>query len=206
MPEAVSVALPPALLQRIEALHAGPERGYHAWSHPLALLALLDELRGQLHDPLAVECAILLHDAIYDPTRADNERRSAELARELLAGVVPDATLARCVRMIEATEQHQVLVEAPAGEIADLRIFLDLDLSILGASEAAFDAYEAGVRHEYRHVPENAFRAGRAAVLQRFVARPRLFMSEWGAQRFETAARANLWRSLRRLRGEAGFG
>ncbi len=115
-------------------------------------------------------------------------------------------TLARAVRMIEATELHQVPVGAPSSEVGDICVFLDLDLSILGASEAAFDAYEAGVRHEYRHVPENAFRAGRAGVLQRFVARPRLFMSEWGVRRFEAAARANLWRSLRRLRGEGAFG
>ena len=114
MPEAVDAALPPALLRKIEDLHSGPERGYHAWSHPQALLALLEEVRGQLQDPLAVECAILLHDAIYDATRSDNERRSAALARELLAGVVPEATLARAVRMIEATELHQV----PAGALS----------------------------------------------------------------------------------------
>lgn len=193
-------SLPPALIAELEQRHSGPERGYHSWRHPVALMALLDEVRGQLADPLAVECAIVLHDAVYDPVRSDNERRSAALARELLAGVVPPATLERAVRLIEATERHRVPEGLAPDEAADLRLFLDLDLSILGADEAAFDAYEAGVRHEYRHVPQPAFDAGRAAILADFPTRDRLFLSPWGQARFEARARDNLRRSLARLR------
>ncbi|HEY1752426.1 MAG TPA: phosphohydrolase [Caulobacteraceae bacterium] len=192
--------LPAALIEQIRKLHGGPERAYHAWSHPQALLGLLAEVRGQLADPLAVECAILLHDAVYDPTRADNEAKSAVLARDLLAGVVPDATLERAVSLIEATARHEVPAGMPADEAADCRVFLDMDLSILGADPEAFDGYEAGVRHEYRHVPDAAFRQGRAAVLERFLGRERLYMSGWGHQRFEAKARENLARSLRALR------
>ena len=192
--------LPPDLLETIRTLHADPDRGYHGWSHPQSLLALLQSVRDQLHDPLAVECAILLHDAIYDPARSDNERKSAELARDLLGGVVPERTLRRAVQMIEATEKHVVPETASPDEAEDLRIFLDLDLSVLGGSEAAFDAYEAGVRHEYRHVPQEVFNPARAAILERFLARDRLYLSEWGHARFEERARANLSRSLRNLR------
>lgn len=192
--------LPPTLIDTIRQLHEGPDRGYHAWSHPLALLSLLPEVRGRLYDPLAVECAILLHDAIYDPTRNDNERRSAALAAELLADVVPEDSLAQAVRLIEATERHQVPDGVSPEEAEDCRIFLDMDLSILGADEAAFDRYEAGVRHEYHHVPELLFRQGRAAILERFLGRDRLFMSDWGQDRFEARARANLRRSLEALR------
>ncbi len=192
--------LPAALMRRIERMHAGPQRGYHAWSHPQALLRLLDEVRAHLADPLAVECAILFHDAVYDPTRADNERRSAALAWRLLQAVVAAPTLARAVRMIEATERHEVPADAPAEEADDIRLFLDMDLSVLGASETAFDAYEAGVRREYAHVPEPDFRAGRAAILERFLARDRMFLSDWGVARFEAPARTNLRRSLARLR------
>ena len=191
--------LPPDLLETIRQLHASPDRGYHGWSHPQALLALLPSVRDRLHDPLAVECAILLHDAIYDPTRGDNERKSAELARDLLAGVVPEETLRRAAQMIEATEKHVVPESASPEEAEDLQVFLDLDLSVLGGSEEAFDAYEAGVRHEY-HVPQDVFDPARAAILERFLARDRLYLSEWGHDRFEDRARANLSRSLRKLR------
>jgi predicted metal-dependent HD superfamily phosphohydrolase len=191
--------LPPELVERIRRLHSGPERGYHGWSHPQALLALLDDVRGRLNDPVAVECAILLHDAVYDPARGDNERRSAALARELLAGVVAEPALARAVRLIEASELHAVPERLPDEEANDCRIFLDLDLSILGAEPAAFDRYEAGVRHEYRHLSDATFRAGRAAILRRLLERERLFLSDWGQERFEQSARTNLERSLRSL-------
>ena len=71
------------LLNRIADLHSGPDRGYHGWSHPLALLALWDEVQDRLDDPLAVRCAILLHDAIYEPRAGDNETAKARFTRLL---------------------------------------------------------------------------------------------------------------------------
>jgi predicted metal-dependent HD superfamily phosphohydrolase len=192
--------LPNELIREIERLYDDPVRGYHAWSHPQALLALLDEVRGQVHDALAVECAVLLHDAVYDPRRGDNERRSAAVAREMLTGIVPAPTLERAVRLIEATKRHQIPPDVSDDEADDARIFLDLDLSVLGAADAAFDAYEVGVRHEYAHVPDADFRAGRASILAAFLARERLYLSDWGRERFEAKARANLERSLATLR------
>lgn len=191
-----------ALIDKIRVLHAGPDRGYHGWSHPLALLALHGEVAGMLHDAEAVRCAILLHDAIYEPRRKDNERRSAALAAEMLKDVVPEATLGRTLRLIEATAHHAIPAGLPAEEAADMALFLDMDLSILGAAAEVFDAYEAGVRHEYREVPEEAFRAGRAAILQGFLAREALYFSSWGRDRFEATARANLARSVAALRAE----
>jgi len=190
------------LLNRIADLHSGPDRGYHGWSHPLALLALWDEVQDRLDDPLAVRCAILLHDAIYEPRAGDNETRSAALATEMLDGVVPIGTLSRTVRLIEATAKHAIPQDLPPDERGDMAMFLDMDLAILAAPQAAFDAYEAGVRHEYREVPDAAFRSGRAGILEGFLARDALYMSPWGRERFEAAARANLARSIRRLRDD----
>jgi len=189
-----------ALLNRIADLHRGPDRGYHGWTHPLALLDLWKDVRDGLDDPLAVRCAILLHDAVYELRAADNEARSAALAAEMLDGIVPPETLARTVRLIEATAKHAIPDNLPADEHGDMAMFLDMDLAILAAPQAEFDAYEAGVRHEYREVPEAAFRAGRARILEGFLARDALYLSPWGRAAFEAGARANLDRSIRRLR------
>lgn len=188
------------LLDKIRRLHGGPDRGYHGWSHPLALLKLHAEVEGFLDDGEAVRCAILLHDAIYEPRRKDNESQSAALAAEMLKGIVPEATLGRSLRLIEATAHHDIPADLPADEVADMAMFLDMDLSILGAAPEIFDAYEAGVRHEYREVPEEAFRAGRAAILEGFLVRDALYFSGWGRERFEAAARENLARSIAKLR------
>lgn len=189
-----------ALLEKIRDLHIGPDRGYHGWSHPLALLELHAEVEAMLNDAGAVRCAILLHDAIYEPRRKDNESRSAALAAEMLKDVVSEPTLGRTLRLIEATAHHKIPADLPADEVADMAMFLDMDLSILGAAPAIFDAYEAGVRHEYRDVPKPAFRAGRAAILEGFLARDALYFSGWGRDRFEAAARKNLARSISTLR------
>ncbi|MFZ4607403.1 MAG: phosphohydrolase [Caulobacter sp.] len=189
-----------ALLEQIRNLHAGPDRGYHGWSHPLTLLGLYERVEAQLNDPLAVYCAILLHDSVYEPRASDNEARSAVLAKELLAGVVPVDTLERTIALIMATAKHAIPDGLPAKDVADMAVFLDMDLAILAASVEAFDAYEDGVRHEYREVPEDLFRAGRASILQGFLARDVLYMSPWGREAFEDAARANLTRSIANLR------
>ncbi|WP_419317830.1 hypothetical protein ACN2C7_15000 [Caulobacter sp. ErkDOM-E] len=189
-----------ALIAEIAELHSGPDRGYHGWSHPQALLRLFAETEGDLDDPLAVYCAIVLHDVIYEPRRSDNETRSAVLARTMLQDVIPGDSLDRAIRLIEATARHAIPADLPEGETADMARFLDMDLSILAAPIAAFDAYEAGVRHEYREIPEEAFRQGRAAILEGFLAREALYMSDWGKLRFEAQARENLRRSIAQLR------
>ena len=189
-----------ALMEKIRNLHSGPDRGYHGWSHPLALLDLYANVELELRDPLAVYCAIVLHDAIYEPRRTDNETRSAVLAKEMLRGVVPLDSLGRALRLIEATARHAIPSNLPAEEAEDTARFLDMDLSILAAPTEVFVAYEAGVRHEYREVPDDAFRQGRAVILESFLARDALYMSDWGRERFEATARSNLKRSITQLR------
>ena len=55
------------------------------------------------------------------------------------------------------------------------------------------------MREEYAFVPEPIFRAGRRRILQGFLERPVLYFSDWGRDRFEVAARANLTRSIAAL-------
>lgn len=70
---------------------------------------------------------------------------------------------------------------------------------MLAGPPAAYAAYAAAVRQEFAFVPDDAFRAGRAAVLRRLLAAPRLYRTPYGAARWEAAARDNLAGELRRL-------
>jgi len=78
-------------------------------------------------------------------------------------------------------------------------LFLDMDLSILGAAPAAFNAYERAVRREYAWVEEPMWRAGRGAVLKTFLARDHIFHTDEFRQRFEPQARQNIARSIEAL-------
>ncbi|MER9299098.1 hypothetical protein NKI38_21765 [Mesorhizobium sp. M0621] len=188
-----------ALKSELSALYRAPGRHYHNLAHIEAMLALAGEYRGSLGDLEAVEAAIWFHDAIYDSKAKDNEAQSAHLAEKKLAGRTDRSRLNRISAMIVATATHQVPPFDDATSIRDASLFLDMDLSILGAAPDVFDAYERAVRREYAWVEEPMWRAGRSAVLKNFLARPHIFHTEEFRQRFERQARENMARSLAAL-------
>ncbi|GLQ80476.1 hypothetical protein GCM10007881_39950 [Mesorhizobium huakuii] len=187
------------LKQELSALYRAEGRHYHNLAHIEAMLVLAADYRALFGDPEAVEAAIWFHDAIYDSKAKDNEARSAALAEKKLAGRTDAGRLDRIGAMILATATHQLPRFDDNTATRDASLFLDMDLSILGAAPDAFDAYERAVRQEYDWVEEPMWRAGRGAVLKDFIARPRIFHTEEFRQRFEPQARLNMARSLETL-------
>lgn len=170
--------------------HREPQRHYHTVEHVLAVLDGLDRLDAR--NPVT-ELAAFFHDAIYDPTAGDNEERSADLAAAWLVGIDEvDAV----VDIVLATAGHQ----PPAGSGGDLAAFLDADLAVLGADQPTYDAYARGIGAEYAHRDEASFREGRATILEGFVGRERLFVTDRGHELWDAAARRNLRREIRQLR------
>ena len=184
----------PDLLRDLQQRHAEPQRFYHDWSHVEALLGHFRRIEELVHDHEGVLHAILFHDAIYDPRAKDNERRSAGLLAEM-APPIGAHSLTLAAAAILATEGHK-MPESGRDEASDIAHFLDMDLAILGSDQERFAIYEGQIRREYAHVPEDAFRQGRAAVLEGFAGRERLYFSEWGYEHFEKRARENIARSL----------
>jgi predicted metal-dependent HD superfamily phosphohydrolase len=101
--------------------------------------------------------------------------------------------------MIRATAGHHVPKFVDAGSARDCALFLDMDLTILGAPAAVFDAYEHAVRCEYDWVTEPQWKLGRRAVLAGFLARPAIYATAQFRASHETAARHNLERAIARL-------
>jgi predicted metal-dependent HD superfamily phosphohydrolase len=168
-----------------------PQRHYHTLSHLGALLDLLPA------DPASLPLAVWFHDAIYDPRAADNEEASAALARESLPRLTLDAGLiAEVSRLVLLTKQHTTAADDTAGQL-----LLDADLSILGAPEPDYDAYADAIRREYTWVEESAYRAGRAAVLRKFLERAHLYQTDRFRRTHEAPARRNLQREIARLEG-----
>ncbi len=198
MTNAIGIA-PEDVLADLRSRYAEPQRRYHTWAHIEALLGWLALRRDHLHDPVAVELAILFHDAVYDPARSDNEARSAWLLKDANLPNVGDDTRLRAVRMIEATAAHGLADTLDETDRSDMAAFLDMDLSILGAAPAVFEGYERAIREEYAFVPEALFRAARRGILERFLERPTLYFSDWGRDRFEARARSNIAASIAAL-------
>lgn len=186
---------PEAAWRDLSARYAEPHRAYHTLGHIAQCLEELEGARGFARDAAAVELALWYHDAVYDPRAHDNEDRSAELAAgtAIVMGWPPDR--ARRVADLIRVSTHRELAADP-----DAQLFADIDLSILGRPETAFDEYESQVRREYAWVPEAAFRAGRSAILQSFLDRPSIYATRPFREKYEAAARRNLARSIARMR------
>lgn len=167
---------------------AEPQRRYHTTAHLTAVLDHIDVLEEHADDPELVRLAAWFHDAVYAPDRSENEERSARLAERALqeAGLTPAAT-AEVARLVRLTVTHD-----PADGDHNGETLCDADLAILAAAPDAYAAYAAAVREEYSFVPDEDFRAGRAAVLRQLVALPRLFRTPYGAAEWEGPARENL--------------
>ncbi len=176
--------------------YAEPHRHYHTLQHVLATLDALRDAGAAPDHPAEADLALWYHDAIHDVGRQDNEEASALLARRALAGA-PAERLQRIAALIGDTRH-----DAPASS-RDGALVADADLAILGAEPSVFDTYERNIRLEYADIPEAGYRAGRAAVLERLLARPSLYQTDTFRHRFEAPARAALQRTIAHLRRPA---
>lgn len=180
--------------EALEKAYTEPGRHYHTLQHIRLCLTHEWQVLLLLENPRAVRMAIWFHDIVYDPTRSDNEQRSADLAARYLDEMAEPPEFIARVRELILDTRHK---SPPA--TTDGRYLVDIDLAILGAPPDEFDAYERAIRLEYAHVDDEAFRRGRAAVLRHFLARPSIYATEFFRSRYEAAARANLERSLAAL-------
>jgi predicted metal-dependent HD superfamily phosphohydrolase len=171
------------------------QRAYHNLSHIRALLEHADSFRTELSSYDSVAFAIWFHDAIYHTKRNDNEEKSAALAEEMLGQLsVPREMIAASKQMILATKQHELLLNS-----ADLKLFLDFDLAILGTSAEVYQRYRQAIRKEYSWVPYFLYRKGRKKVLESFLKRERLYFSDAMNARYEAQARRNIEAELNQL-------
>ncbi|MER6157355.1 hypothetical protein ABT147_17715 [Streptomyces sp. NPDC001868] len=174
---------------------AEPQRKYHTLDHLTAVLDRVEVLEDHAADPDLVRLAAWFHDAVYQPERSENEERSARIAeRALTEAGVPEAKVAEVARLVRLTVTHDPADDDPNGQV-----LCDADLAILASEPDAYAAYAAAVREEYGFVPDDAFRAGRAAVLRQLLDLPRLFRTPYGEREWEGRARENLRSELAAL-------
>jgi predicted metal-dependent HD superfamily phosphohydrolase len=173
--------------------YAEPHRAYHNADHVLAVARDADALAeadGRTARERAVlTLAALTHDVIYDGKPGEDERRSAEWARARLADL-PEADAV--AGLVLATTDHTSTDPLTC-------LLLDADLAVLGSDPAGYERYRAAVRAEYAHVPDDAWRVGRARVLRSLAGKDPLYVTPHARERWEEPARTNLAAELSSL-------
>ncbi|HEY1305687.1 MAG TPA: hypothetical protein VGF24_19165 [Vicinamibacterales bacterium] len=182
------------LFAEVMRRYAEPHRSYHTTRHLEECFAKLDEGRAHAERLYEVELALWFHDAVYEVRNSDNEERSASWAQAAVSAAGVDHSIGSRVRDLILATRHDVVPSTK-----DAALLIDVDLAILGASAERFDEYERQVREEYSWVPGFLFRRKRREILEAFLRRPAIYSTKPFRIRYESAARANLARSIQQL-------
>jgi predicted metal-dependent HD superfamily phosphohydrolase len=174
----------------ISKRYSEPQRHYHTLAHVSVCLGELEQLSLPRDLHVRIALAIWFHDVIYDPLARDNEGKSAEFFEEKACKAgMPPAIIREVSCMIEATKRHEAPPEIDARAT---RLFIDIDLAILGASPVRFRAYDEAIRKEYSGVNATIYGLRRKSVLRKFLDRRNLYCTPEYRERYEQQARENL--------------
>ena len=182
------------------AAYGEGHRRYHTVEHLEHLLRAIDLLGDESTDLRAVRYAAWFHDAVYEinsGSELSNEERSAQLAERVLAEWgEPAELIAEVGRLVRLTAGHD-----PAPGDANGAALCDADLAILGANTDDYARYSEQIRDEYREIPDELFRPGRAAVLRALLDHDTIYWTHAGRELFEEAARRNIEAEIEQLTG-----
>jgi len=164
-----------------------PHRRYHDLGHIFNGLEIHEELCTK--SLTAVEFfAWAYHDAEYDPKAQNNEERSAALLLR------DSQTLGVTYNQAEEAMAEIMLTTYTTGAGS---VITDMDLASLGSTWEVFERNGNNIWLEYKpFVPEEAFRKGRAAILNRFLERDPLYFTTEFAAAFTAQAKENLTRTI----------
>ena len=184
------------LWQDITMRYNEPQRAYHSLQHIQQLFGQFEQIKHLFHEPHIIALAIYYHDVIYEPTRSDNELKSAEYVVESLTGYLSAEQCQHIYALIMMTASHQIdnwpNETKEREKYSDAAYLLDMDLSILGSSWSVYEHYAHAVRQEYAHVLDGDYRVGRMAVLKELLAHPTLYLTDYYYERLEKQARKNI--------------
>ena len=192
-----------ALWQDISTRYNENQRIYHSLQHIQQLFEQFDRIEQYLYEPHIIALALYYHDVIYEPTRSDNELKSAEYAVKSLSSYLTAEQCQHIYALIMMTASHHIDdidKDSDKAKKSDAAYLLDMDLSILGASWSEYEQYAKDVRQEYAHVSNADYCVGRVKVLEGLLAHSTLYLADDYHSRLEQQARDNIKREITLLR------
>lgn len=189
------IDIPTGMQEQIQLHYRTPQRYYHTLHHIAEFIQLYQQLDAEQRweHPKEIYLAILYHDAVYNYGAKDNELQSAVLAKSEIAMFLPDwqVNLEYVARLIELTAKHSQLSSADIS--VEEALFLDCDMAILASPIERFREYEEQIGQEYTQVYNRfLYNIGRTKFLRGVLQSPRIYLSDYFFQRYESIARENI--------------
>jgi predicted metal-dependent HD superfamily phosphohydrolase len=176
-------------------------RSYHGIKHIEKMLKELKDYEinnpKEIKNPKILRFGIFMHDFI-NGSKNDVED-SLEIALKLL-----DKSKSQKVRdqkdllkeIILATKHSRNI---PEDSPIETKLIADLDLAILGSDKKTYEIYAKQVRREYSQYSDDDYKAGRIAVLERFLSKP-IYKLEYFQKKYQKKAEENIRNEIESLR------
>ncbi len=187
-----------SIWDKIESAYSEEHRAYHTLKHLEHCFNELDALKKELFEEerQIIELAIWFHDIIYLPKQDDNEEQSVKVFQEAAkALILSEFVMDQVSKFILETKHTN-----SNSELSDLgRLFLDLDLSILGQPRSIYEQYALQIRQEYEWVPIEVYVVKRAEILQQIKNKSSIYYTPDLRGKYELQAKTNLSRAIANL-------
>ena len=183
-----------AVFSEIEKLYNIPKRFYHNIKHIGYCIEEFDQIKDRIRDKYEFEFALWLHDCVYDTRSSDNEEKSGEVATKIIKDSgLGEIFTQRVYDFILATKHNK------ATNDSDTKYLIDIDLAILGSSSDRYDLYRTNIRKEYAWVKKSAYAMGRKNILENFLRKKRIYLTDYFYEKYEIAARSNITDEIRAM-------
>jgi predicted metal-dependent HD superfamily phosphohydrolase len=180
------------LWQELEKAYSSKTRHYHNLLHLEEMLELFENCKNELQNPNEILFALFYHDFVYEPTKKDNELKSAAYAVGIL-NTNDQLDKQLIFDLIIATQLHQY------NPNQDINWLIDFDLKILSKNWEAYKIYCQQIRKEYKIYPDFLYNPGRKKALQHFLKSEFIFQTDLFREKYEAKARENIQREIDEL-------
>lgn len=169
--------------------YSSKNRYYHNLNHIYNMFQHMYNIETEIEELDEFKFSIWYHDIIYKSTRKDNEEQSALTASKRLEALnIDKISIQKIEQLIISSHKHEIILD----NNFDNAYFLDIDLSILGASYNTYQEYTQNIRKEYKIYPDILYNPGRKKALKKFQEREHIYFTPYFIENFEKQARSNL--------------
>ena len=182
---------------------------YHNLIHINQMVAdaqnILEHCKTEMSDTLYL--AIRYHDVVYDPTRKDNEAKSAALFLRIHEAIsplvfnVPTYDPFHVQALINLTARHLEVLRfgSVLCDEFDARVIMDADLAGFAGPYEIMASNSHNIMLENSHVDVETFTKNRIGFLEAMLKKPQIYYTAFGRREYEEPARANIKRELETL-------